>query len=192
MPHLPQATVSRVGHQDMAHHPCSRAPSVPGLVEPEEVDVPVEEGLQAPRRHPREAPKVALEPGAQVVHVGSVYLALELAVPDQHAVRPLEVVDEQRPGRYSAAHGLPYPRRAGLPVAAGDRDRALVDVYRHADAELLAGQAALARLPVALGEVGVVDVSLVRPDGVARCGPVPDSRTPWRARGAATRRPSCG
>lgn len=34
MPHLPQAAVSRVGHQVMAHRPCSRAPSVPGLADP--------------------------------------------------------------------------------------------------------------------------------------------------------------
>lgn len=34
MTHLPQAAVSRVGHQDMAHHPCSRVPSVSGLFDP--------------------------------------------------------------------------------------------------------------------------------------------------------------
>ena len=49
---------------------------------------------------------MALEPGAQVVrhfhplqvdravHVGPVRLALEPALPDQHAVGPLGVVDE--------------------------------------------------------------------------------------------------
>lgn len=47
-----------------------------------------------------------------------------------------------------------------------------MDVDGHADAQLLAGQAALARLPVALGEVGVVDVGLVDPDGVAQHDPV--------------------
>lgn len=47
-----------------------------------------------------------------------------------------------------------------------------MDVVGHADARLLAGQAALARLPVALGEVGVVDVGLVDPDGVAQHDPV--------------------
>lgn len=170
MPHLSQAAVSRVGHQDMAHHPCSRVPPVARLVDPEEVDVPVEVGLQVRGRHPREAPQVAFEPGAQVVHhlhplqvdrvvhIGPVRLALEPAVPDQRVVRPLEVVDQQRPGRYPAAHGLPHARRAGLPVAADDRDRVLVDVDGDADAQLLAGEAALAGLPVALGEVGVVYV----------------------------------
>lgn len=139
MPHLPQAAVSRVGHQDMAHHPCSRVPSVPGLVDPEEEDVPVEVGLQVPGRHPREASKVALEPRAQIVQhlhplqvdrvvdVRPVRLAVETSLPDQHAVRPLEVVDVRRSGRYPAAHGFPHARRAGLPVAAGDRDRVLVD-----------------------------------------------------------------
>lgn len=79
------------------------------------------------------------------------------------AMRPLEVVDEQRPGRYPAAHVLPHARRAGLPVAAGDRDGVLVDVYGDADAQLLAGRAALPGLPVVLGKVG-----LANPDGVAQ------------------------
>lgn len=51
-----------LGHQDMAHHPCGRVPSVPGLV-----DVPVEVGLHVHGRHPREAPSVALKPRAQFV-----------------------------------------------------------------------------------------------------------------------------
>lgn len=80
------------------------------------------------------------------------------------AMRPLEVMDEQRPGRHPAAHGLPHARRAGLPVAAGDRDGVLVDVYGDAGAQLLAGKAALLGLPVALGEVGVV------PPVIFRCG----------------------
>lgn len=58
-------------------------------------------------------------------------------------------------------------------MAAGDRDGVLVDVYGDADALLLAGWAALPGLPVALGEVGVVDVGLVNPDGVAQHDPVP-------------------
>ena len=155
------------------------------MIGPEEVDVAVEVGLRVPGRHPREAPKVALGPGAQVVHhlhppqvyrvahVGPVRLALEPAVPDQHAVFPLRSMDEQRPGRYPAAHGLPRARRAWLPVAAGDRVCVLVDVDGDADAQLLAGEAALPGLPVALGEVGVVDVGLVNPDGVAQHDPVP-------------------
>lgn len=99
-------------------------------------------------------------------------LAVETALPDQHAVGPLEVVDEQRPGRYPAAHGVPHAHRAGLPVAADDGDGVLLDVDGDAGAELLAGKAALARLPVALGEVGVVGVGLVNPDGVAQHDPV--------------------
>lgn len=83
-------------------------------------------------------------------------------------MRPLEVVDEQRLGRYPAAHGLPHARRAGLPVAAYDGDGVLVDVGGDADAQLLEGQAALPGLPVALGEIGAVDVRLVDPDGVAQ------------------------
>ena len=168
----------------MAHHPCSRVPSFPGLVDPEEVDVPVEVGPQVPGRHSREAPKVALEPRVQVVHhlhplqvdrvvdVRPVNLALEASLFDQRAVCPFEVVDERRPGCYPDAHGLPHARRAGFPASADDRDRVLVDVVGHADVRLLAGQAALARLPVAIGEVGVVDVGLVDPDGVAQHDPV--------------------
>lgn len=58
-------------------------------------------------------------------------------------------------------------------MAAGDRDRVLVDVDGDADAQLLAGEAALLGLPVALGEVRVVDVGLLNPDGVAQHDPVP-------------------
>lgn len=130
----------------MAHHPCSRVPSVPGLV-----DVPVEVGLQVPGRQPREAPKVALEPRAQVVrhlhplqadrvvHVGPVCLALEPAVPDQRVVRLLKVVDGQRPGQHSAAHGFPCARRAGVSVAENDRDGVLMDIEGDSDARLLSG-----------------------------------------------------
>lgn len=135
----------------MAHYPCGRVPSVARQIDPEEVDAPVEICLQVPRRHPREAPKVALEPGAQVVHhlhplqvdrvahVGPVRLALEPALPDQHVVGPLEVVDERRPSRYPAARCLPYPRRAGIPLGADDHDGVLMDVDGDADAQLLVG-----------------------------------------------------
>lgn len=107
MPHLSQAAVSCARNQNMAHHPCGRVPPIVRLVGPKEAGVPVEIGLQVPRRHPREAPEEALEPGARVVHhlhplqvdrvahVGPVRLALESAVPDQHAVGSLRVVDEQ-------------------------------------------------------------------------------------------------
>lgn len=110
MPNLPQAAVSCVGHQDMAHYTCGRVPSVPRLVDSEEEDVPVEIRLEVPRRHTREAPQVALQSGAQVVHhlhplqvdrvvgVGPVRLALVPAFPDQRVVRPLVVVDQQRRG----------------------------------------------------------------------------------------------
>lgn len=106
----------------MAHHPCGRVPSVPGLA-----DVPVEVGLQVPERHPREAPKAAIEPRAQVVrqlhplqvdrvvHVGPACLALEPAVPDQHVVRSLQVADEQQPGCNSAGHGPLIRAELGFP-----------------------------------------------------------------------------
>lgn len=51
-------------------------------------------------------------------------------------------------------------------MAAYDGDGVLVDVDGDADAQLLAGQ------PIALGEVGAVDVGLVDPDGVAQLDPV--------------------
>lgn len=51
-------------------------------------------------------------------------------------------------------------------------DRVLVDVDGDAGAQLLAGEAALPGLPVAPGEVSVVDVGLVNPDGVAQHDPV--------------------
>lgn len=99
-------------------------------------------------------------------------LALEPAVPDQRVTRPLRVVDQQCPGRYPAAHGLPHARRAGLAVAADDRDEVLAQVDVDADAEHLAGWAAHASLPLALGGIRVVDAGLVHPDGVARHDPI--------------------
>ena len=114
----------------MAHHPCGGVPSVPGPVDPAEVDVPVEVGLQVPRRHPREAPEVALEPGARVVHhlhplqvdqvvdVCPVRLALEPAVPDQHAVGPLEVLTASPGSRDSSAArpATSAPKEFALPI----------------------------------------------------------------------------
>ena len=135
-----------LGHQDMAHHPCGRVPSVSGLV-----DVPVEVGLHVHGRHPREAPNVALKPRAQVVrhlhslqvdrvvHVGPVCLALKPAVPDRHAVRPLQIVDGQRPEQHSAAHGFHCARRAGLPVAEDDRGGVPMDIDGDSDARLFTG-----------------------------------------------------
>ena len=57
-------------------------------------------------------------------------------------------------------------------MAADDRGGILVDVDGDAGAQLLEGQAALARLSVAHGEVGVVDVGLVHPDDAAQHDPV--------------------
>lgn len=86
----------------------------------------------------------------RAVRICPVRLALEPTAPDQRVVGLLEVVDVRRPGRYSAAHGLPHARRAWPPVVAGDRDRVSLDVDGNAVAELLAGQAALAGPLVAL------------------------------------------
>lgn len=57
-------------------------------------------------------------------------------------------------------------------MAADDRDGVLMDIDGDSDARLLEGQVALADLPVALGEVGIVYVGLVHPDGVAQHDPV--------------------
>lgn len=57
-------------------------------------------------------------------------------------------------------------------MATDDRDGVLVHVDGGADAEHLAGWAALASLPLALGGIRVVDAGLVHPDGVARHDPV--------------------
>lgn len=92
--------------------------------------MPVEVDLQVPRRHPREAPEAALEPGAQVVHhlhslqvdrvvdVCPVRLALEPAVPDQHAVRPLEVLTASPSSRGSSTvrPATSAPKGLALPI----------------------------------------------------------------------------
>lgn len=107
-----------------------------------------------------------------VVHINPVRLALESVVPCQRVVNPFKIVNRQRPGRYPPAHGLLHMHGTGLALAAVDRDGVLVDVDGHADAQPLTRQAALARLPVALGEVCIVDVGLIHPDGLAQHDPV--------------------
>lgn len=87
-------------------------------------------------------------------------------------MRLLKVVDGQRPGQHSAAHGLPYARRAGLPVAEDDRDGVLMDIEGDSDARPLSGKTTLMHLFVTLGGVCVVDVGLVNPEGVAQYKPV--------------------
>lgn len=135
----------------MAHHPSGRVPSAPGLVDPEEVDVPVEVGRQVPRRHPHEAPKVALEPRAQVVRhlhplqidrvvrVGPVCLALEPAVPDQRVVRLLQVVDGQRPRCHSAGYAPLIRAELSFPSPQATASGFILNVDGDADAEPLVG-----------------------------------------------------
>ena len=64
---------------------------------------------------------------------------LDPAVPDQRVVRILQVVHGQRPRQHSAAHGLPCARRTGLPVAANDHDRVLMDIDGDSNARLFTG-----------------------------------------------------
>lgn len=111
MTHLPQAAVSRVGHQDVAHHPCSRVPSVPGLVDPEEVDVPVEVGLwRLSQEHWSFIISIRSRLTGSFSSVLCVPLSSSPSLPS--AAGPLEVVDKQRPGHYPAAHGVLRTLRA--------------------------------------------------------------------------------
>lgn len=97
---------------------------------------------------------------------------LKPADPDRHAVRPLQIVDGQRPEQHSAAHGFHCARRAGLPVAEDDRDGVPMDIDGDSDARLFTGYTTLMHSFVALGGVCVVDVGLVNPEGVAQYKPV--------------------
>lgn len=76
-------------------------------LDPEEVDVEVQVGLQVLGVHAGEAPEVALEPRAQVVHqlhrfqvlrvprVRLVGLVRKTVLPDEDVMGPLAVVDER-------------------------------------------------------------------------------------------------
>lgn len=182
----------------MARHPCSFALSDARLFDPEEVGIPVEMRLGVSRRLPCDAPWIAFRPGAQVVHylhslqvdrvvhVSPVRLVLELAVRDPRVAchSKLWISGTQsailRPMAFLA-------RRAELPVATGDRDRVLSVVDADAVAGFLIGLAGLVGLPVALGEVGIVDAGLAHPSRRCRAARLgPGSRMPWRARDAAT------
>ena len=159
----------------MADHPCSFGPYVFRLAHAEQVDEPVQIGLQVRGVHASEAPQVALEPRTEVVghlhgvevdgvgDVGLVGLRAALPVGDHAVVGPLPVVHDGAALREMASQGGLYPLGRGLAVAADHRDRVLASVDGDGDAQLLPGQPALAGLPVALGEVGVVDVDLVDP-----------------------------
>ena len=168
----------RVGHHQMAYHPCSFGPPVLCLVRAEQADEPVEAGLQVGGVHAREPPQVSLEPRAQVVDhlhgvevggvgdVGLVGLRAALPVGDHAVVGALLVVHDGAALREVGAQGLLDPLRRRLAVAAHHRDRVLGGVDGDRDAQLLLGEAALSGLAVALGEVRVVDVDLVVPDPV--------------------------
>lgn len=162
----------------MADHPFRFGPPLARLLHPEQVDVPVQIGLQVVHAHAGEAPQVALDQRAEAVHhlhalevlrvahVGLVRLVGQPRLPDEDAVRLLPVVDHVGPRRDMREHPLLHAPRRRLPVADDDRDRVLVHVDGDGDADLLLGEAALARLAVAVREVGVVDVGLVQPERV--------------------------
>ena len=159
----------------MAYHPCDLGPTLVVALDTEEVDVEVRVGLQVAGIHAREAPEVALDPGAEVVHerhrlqvggvadIGLVALVHEAVLPDQHVVRPLTVVDEGGALRDVRPHRLPDPGGRGLAVPAYHRDGLLAGVDPDRDADLLPGEAALAGPPVAPRQVRVVYVRLVDP-----------------------------
>ena len=62
---LRRAAEIGIGHHQVAHHPCDLGPPLVVSLDPEEVDVEVQVGLQVLGAHAGEAPEVALEPRAQ-------------------------------------------------------------------------------------------------------------------------------
>ena len=64
----------------MAHHPFQPRPFVVRLVNPEQVHIPVQVALQSLRVHAAEAPQVAFELKAELVH-------------ESHALEVLRVTD---------------------------------------------------------------------------------------------------
>ena len=91
----------------MADHPCDLGPPLVVALDPEEVDVEVQVGLQVLGVHAGEAPEAALELRAQVAHqphrlqvlrvprVRLVGLARKTVLPDEDVMGPLAVVDER-------------------------------------------------------------------------------------------------
>ena len=163
----------------MADHPCGFRPFVLRLAHAEQVDEPIEIGLQVRGVHAGEAPQVALEPRAQVVDhlhgievggigdVGLVGLRPAAPLGDDAVVGALLVVHDGAALREVGAKRRLDPLGRRLAAPAHHRDRVLASVDGDRDAQLLPGQPALAGLPVALGQVGVVDVDLVDPDPAA-------------------------
>ena len=184
---LGRAAETRVGHEQTAGRPFRLGPSVPSLVDPEQVDVPVQVALQVLRVHAREPPQMALQPRAQVVDerhalqahrvadVDPAGLVGSLHGPHQGVVRLPLVSNDGRALRHVGLKPIPDALGRGLAVPAHHRDRVLVHVDRDGHAELLPGQAPLPRLAAAVREVRVAGVGLVNPD------PVPEHDAPLAA-----------
>lgn len=180
MPYLPQALVSRVGHRDMVHRPFSRIPALPGLGDPEDVDVPVEICLQVPWRHPREAPQVALELGARVVHHlhplqidrtvrnGPACLVLEPDVPDRRVIRPSGSLMNSGPGAILPPMAFVIRAELGFPWLQAITTWFLWTTISCRRTASDGAGAQLRLFPAALGVVSIVDVGFVHPDGIVR------------------------
>ena len=126
----PSPAEPRFGHEQMADHPCDLGPPLVVALDPEEVDVEVQVELQVLGVHAGEAPEVALEPRAQVVHqlhrlqvlrvprVRLVGLVRKTVLPDEDVMGPLAVVDERRALRDVTPERRPDAGGGGLAVPA--------------------------------------------------------------------------
>ena len=172
-----------IGKHEVADHPCSLGPSLAGLLDAGEMDVPVQVWLQVLRLHAGEPPRVALDPGAEVVRhrdplemhriarVRLVGFVGALDCLDEGIVGALPVPDDGRALRDMRLEALPDPPGGRLAAAARDGDGILVGVDRHGDARLLPGEPALPGLPESVGEVRVHDIRLAGPRPVLQDDP---------------------
>lgn len=147
------AEETRIGHEQMAKDPCGLGPFPLVPAHAEQVDEPVQVGLEVGLLHARESEEVAPEPRAQVAHephrpqvnrvggVGLVGLVGALGGLHGRGVRPLLAVHDERAGRYVGEQRVLDPLGGGLAVPAGHDDRVLERVDRDGDAGLVLGQA---------------------------------------------------
>ncbi len=169
-----------IGEHQMAKDPCGLRPPLVSLLDPEEIDVPVEILLEVRGLHAHIALHEAPYPGTQAVdHLHALEIVRILGVglecdvgpfhgPDEGAVGALLVVDDRCPLGYVALQGLPDPLPARLPVPAHDRDGVLVHVDRYGYAYEVARQPAHHVVSGSVLQGRVLDVHLVYPAPVAQ------------------------
>ena len=173
-----------IGDEQMAKHPCSFGPFLLVPADTEEVDEPVQVGLEIGLLHSGKPEQIAPEPRAQVVHelhrlqicgigyIGFVRLIGALGGFDKRPVRSLLIVYDHRAGGYMRKERVVDALGGGLPVTASLHDRVFERVDGDRDADLVLGKPPLLREFGATNDIGIGEIELVDPNAPAQDEPI--------------------